>query len=92
MSDSAARHEPEKKAGNHPALKVAAPLIVIAATWASNKALTMGYSAITGKQPPNPDDRRVSFGRALTWTLATAATAAVVQMIIYRAVSTSDDD
>ena len=92
MTASVAHHEPQKKAAIHAALKVAAPLIVIAATWASNKALTMGYSAITGKQPPNPDDRRVSFGRALTWTLATAATAAVVQMIIYRAVSTSDED
>lgn len=75
----------------HPALKIAAPLIVIAATWASNKVLTMGYSAITGKEPPNPDDRRVSFARALTWTLATAATAAVVQMVIYRAVSSDND-
>ena len=82
----------EKHHQAHPALKVAAPLIVIAATWASNKALAAGYSALTGKEPPNPDDRRVSFARALTWTLATAATAAVVQMLIYRAVSGTDDD
>lgn len=82
----------EKHHQAHPALKVAAPLIVIAATWASNKALAAGYSALTGKEPPNPDDRRVSFARALTWTLATAATAAVVQMVIYRAVSGTDDD
>lgn len=75
----------------HPALKVAAPLIVIAATWASNKAIAMGYSAITGKEPPNPDDRRVSLGRALAWTVATATTAAVIQMVIYRAVSGRED-
>ncbi len=73
-------------------LKVAAPLIVIAATWATKKTLNLGYSALTGNEPPNPDDRRVSFGRALTWTIATAATAAVVQMVIYRAVSSPDDD
>ncbi|MEY3734343.1 MAG: hypothetical protein RL347_1702 [Actinomycetota bacterium] len=83
---------PEHRHQTHTALKVAAPFIVFAATWASNKALTVAYSAITGKEPPNPDDRRVSLGRALTWTIATAATAAVVQMVIYRAVSSSDDD
>jgi ABC-type Fe3+ transport system permease subunit len=88
MSDSV--DKPQHR--SHPALKVAAPLIVIAATWASNKAIAMGYSAITGKEPPNPDDRRVSLARALTWTIATATTAAVIQMVIYRAVSGSDDD
>lgn len=88
MSDTA----PGQQHTPHPMLKVAAPLIVIAATWATRKTLTLGYSALTGKQPPNPDDRRVSFGRALTWTIATAATAAVVQMVIYRAVSSLDDD
>jgi ABC-type Fe3+ transport system permease subunit len=88
MSESA--EEPQH--GTHPALKVAAPLIVLAATWASNKVIAMGYSAITGKEPPNPDDRRVSLARALTWTIATAATAAVIQMVIYRAVSSGSDD
>jgi ABC-type Fe3+ transport system permease subunit len=73
-------------------LKVAAPLIVIAASWATRKTLNLGYSTLTGKEPPNPDDRRVSFGRALAWTIATATTAAVVQMVIYRAVSSLDDD
>lgn len=76
----------------HPMLKVAAPLIVIAASWAASKTLNLGYSTLTGKEPPNPDDRRVSFGRALAWTIATATTAAVVQMVIYRAVSSLDDD
>ena len=88
MSETATEHHHQ----THPALKIAAPFIVFAATWASNKALTVAYSAITGKEPPNPDDRRVSLGRALTWTIATAATAAVVQMVIYRAVSSDDDD
>lgn len=88
MSENAPQHAHS----THPALKVAAPFIVLAATWASNKALTMAYSAVTGKEPPNPDDRRVSLGRALTWTVATAATAAIVQMVIYRAVSSTTDD
>lgn len=73
----------------HPVLKIAAPLVVLAATWAADRALSAGYSAITGNKPPNVDDRAVSFPRALTWTLATATTAAVIQLIIYRAASKS---
>ncbi|MFM1966127.1 MAG: hypothetical protein RL134_1852 [Actinomycetota bacterium] len=68
-----------------PVLKIAAPFVVLAATWAADRALTAGYSAVTGKKPPNPDDRGVSFSRALAWTLATATTAAVIQLVIYRA-------
>jgi len=71
----------------HPVLKIAAPFVVLAATWAADRALSAGYSAVTGKKPPNVDDRAVSFARALTWTLATATTAAVIQLVIYRAAS-----
>lgn len=73
----------------HPVLKIAAPFVVLAATWAADRALTAGYSAVTGKKPPNVDDRAVSFSRALAWTLATATTAAVIQLVIYRAASKS---
>lgn len=73
----------------HPVLKVAAPFVVLAATWAVDRALSSGYTAITGKQPPNADDRNVSFPRALAWTVATATTAAVIQLVIYRAASKS---
>jgi hypothetical protein len=71
----------------HPVLKVAAPFVVLAATWAADRALTASYSAITGKKPPNADDSSVSFSKALAWTLATATTAAVIQLVIYRAAS-----
>ena len=75
-----------------PVLKIAAPFIVLAATWAADRALTAGYSAITGKKPPNPDDRAVTFPRALAWTLATAPTAAVIQLVIYRAAAKAVPD
>ena len=71
----------------HPVLKVAAPFVVLAATWAADRALTASYSAITGRKPPNADDSSVSFSKALAWTLATATTAAVIQLVIYRAAS-----
>lgn len=76
--------EPRMKSA-HPVLKVAAPFVVLAATWAVDRALSSGYTAVTGKQPPNADDPNVRFPRALAWTLATATTAAVIQLVIYRA-------
>jgi hypothetical protein len=69
----------------HPVLKVAAPFVVLVATWAVDRALTAGYSAITGRTPPSTDDSSVSFSKALVWTLATSSTAAVIQLVIYRA-------
>lgn len=79
--------DPQGTTSARPLLKIAAPFVVFAATWAADRALSAGYSAVTGKKPPDVDDRRVSFTRALAWTLATATTAAVIQLVIYRAAS-----
>lgn len=76
----------------HPLLKIAAPLIALAATWAAEKVLATGYSALTGSKPPHAEDRGVSLARALAWSVATATTAAVVQVIIYRAAARTDPD
>ena len=78
--------EPKMKSAR-PVLKVAAPFVVLAATWAADRAPSAGYTAMTGKKPPNADDRAVRFSSALAWTLATATTAAVIQLVIYRAAS-----
>ena len=71
----------------HPVLKITAPFVAYAATWAVDRALTAGYTALTGRETPDVNDRAVSFPRALIWTIATTATGAVIQLIIYRAVS-----
>jgi hypothetical protein len=68
----------------HPMMKFAAPLVALGATWASEQALSVVYRKVTGHEPPATDDRSVSFSRALAWTVATATTAAVVSMVIYR--------
>ena len=73
----------------HPVLKVAAPFVAFAATWAVDRALSDAYSAITGRETPDVNDRAVSFPRALVWTIATATTGAVIQLVIYRAASDS---
>ena len=69
----------------HPVLRMTAPLVALGATWAVSKALNAVYRGVTGQEPPVAEDRNVSFGRVLTWTVVTATTAAVIQMVIYRA-------
>ena len=69
----------------HPVLHITAPLVVLGATWLARKVLNTAYERATGKTPPVPDDPRVSFGRALAWTLVAAGSAAVIEMVIYRA-------
>ena len=69
----------------HPVLHVMAPIVALGVTWAARGALNSAYTRITGKKPPIADDPAVSFARALTWTIVTASTAAVIEMVIYRA-------
>ena len=68
----------------HPVMKFVAPLISLGATWAADQVLSSVYRQVTGHAPPSPEDRSVSFGRALTGTVATATTAAVISMVINR--------
>jgi len=71
----------------HPVLRMTAPLVALGASWVASKALTVAYRSITGDEPPAPEDRGVSFARVLTWTVITATTGAVIQMVVYRAAS-----
>lgn len=69
----------------HPVLHVIAPLAALAATWGIRKGLAVAYRSATGSPPPLPDDPGVPLRKALVWTLATTASAAVVEMLILRA-------
>lgn len=69
----------------HPVLRMTAPLVALGASWATAKALSSAYRAVTGQEPPVAEDRNVSFARVLTWTIITATTGAVIQMVVYRA-------
>ncbi len=71
----------------HPVLRMTAPLVALGASWAASKALAAAYRSVTGQEPPVPEDRGVSFARVLTWTVLTATTGAVIQMVVYRAAS-----
>lgn len=80
MSDTSTGHTHAA----HPVMKIAAPLIALGATWAADQVLSSIYRRVTGHAPPSPEDRSVSFGRALTWTVATSTTAAVISLVINR--------
>jgi hypothetical protein len=63
---------------------VLAPLIVIGATWAVRKALDSGYRKVSGHAAPNSQDTQVNLGSALAWAAITSASAAVVEVAVFR--------
>ncbi len=63
---------------------VLAPLAAIAATWAVRKALDTGYRSVTGHNPPNSQDPQAKLGPTLMWAALTAASAAVVEVAVFR--------
>ena len=68
----------------NPVMHLIAPLAAIAATMVVRKGMNMAYSAVTGHEAPVPRDPQVRFARAVIWTALTAATAAVVEVAVYR--------
>ena len=62
-----------------------APILAIGATALARKFLNSGYRKVTGHTAPDSRDPSVSIVSALAWTALTAATAAVVEVGIYRA-------
>jgi anti-sigma-K factor RskA len=74
-------HNPEE---NSMMVHVLAPLAAIGATWAVRKALNSSYRSVTGRSAPNPQDVNGTWGSALMWAALTAASAAVVEVAVYR--------
>ncbi len=68
----------------NPMVHVIAPVAAIAATMLARRLLNGGYRHITGHSAPVPKDPSVSLSRAIAWTALTAATAAVVEVMVYR--------
>lgn len=68
----------------NPLAHLIAPIAAIGATMLVRKLMTTGYERISGRPAPAPRDPAVSFTRALMWTAVTAATAAVVEVAVYR--------
>lgn len=69
-----------------PLVPVLAPLVAIGATMLARKALNGAYSKVLGTPPPQINDARTPFGRAVLWTAVSAAAVAVIEVAVYRGV------
>lgn len=69
---------------NNLVVHVLAPLAAIGATWLTRKALDTGYRSISGRAAPNSQDAQVRLGSAMMWAAITAASAAVVEVAVFR--------
>lgn len=67
-----------------PLAHLIAPIAAIGATMLVRKLMNDGYRKVSGGPVPTPSDPAVTFGRALMWTAITAATAAVVEVAVFR--------
>ena len=68
----------------NPLAHLIAPVAAIGATFLVRKALDRGYRSVTGHRAPEARDPGVSLRQALLWTAATAVTAALVVVAVYR--------
>lgn len=66
---------------------IVAPIAVIGATMVVRKAMNIGYRKVTGAAPPDPRDAATTWMRAISWAAITAATAAIVEVVVYRLAS-----
>ena len=68
--------------------KVLQGLATMAAVFVARKLLMLGWTKVTGKEPPtNPEDPRVALTEALSWSVLVGITIATVRVLAIRAVS-----
>ena len=68
----------------NPLMHLVAPIVAIGATMIVRKVMNSGYRRVTGSPAPDVHEPGVTFTRALVWAVATAATAAAVEVAVYR--------
>lgn len=61
-----------------------AGLAAMGVSMAARPVLNALYRQVTGNQPPTANDPLVPFGRALAWTVVSATTGAVLELIVQR--------
>lgn len=70
--------------GGSNAVKMIAPFAAMGATWGVRKILDSAYRKKTGKEPPHARNPDTSMMQVIAWAAVTAATLAVVQVMIDR--------
>jgi hypothetical protein len=77
---------------NSAAMHLITPVVAMGATMLMRKALNAGYRRVTGSAPPSATDTSITFRRAMFWAITTAATAAIVEVAIYRLMDKDEVD
>ena len=67
-----------------PLIHVVAPVLALGATFVVRKMMNNGFRTVTGHTPPDAQERTTPLVQALAWTAVAAATAAVVEVAVYR--------
>ena len=73
--------------GDSPASKIATVAAAFAAAWITRKALTFGWTKITGKEPPSDQDPTVGWAEALGWAVVIGVGIQAARMVATRAVT-----
>jgi Protein of unknown function (DUF4235) len=73
--------------GDSAASKIAAVGAAFAAAWIARKALTFGWTKITGKEPPSDQDPTVGWAEALGWAVVIGVGIQAARMVATRAVT-----
>lgn len=68
----------------NPMIHVVAPVLALGATFVVRRLLNSGFRSVTGHMPPDAQERSTPLVQALAWTAVAAATAAVVEVAVYR--------
>ena len=61
-----------------------AGIAAMGVSMAARPVLNATYRRITGHTPPRADDLRVPFRKALVWTIVSATTGAVLELVVQR--------
>lgn len=64
--------------------KLIAGAIGVAAAFAAQKSVTLGWRSMTGQEPPDPNDPEVPAAQAIAWVVASAIALGVAQVVANR--------
>ena len=67
--------------------KMVAVAAAFAAAWIARKALTFGWTKITGKEPPSEQDPDAGWAEALGWAVVIGVGIQAARMVATRAVA-----
>jgi hypothetical protein len=77
----------ESGGGDGGASKIVAIAAAFAAAWITRKALTFGWTKVTGKEPPSEQDPDVGWAEALGWAMVIGVGIQAARMVATRAVT-----